>query len=95
MILSTVSFIHALCFSIRVFFFQFIVRASDNRIPQRSSNSTVTVTVIRDSYLPEFQGLPYNVDVSENNYVGQSVFTVIARDRDIQVDTDICCILDA
>lgn len=46
----------------------------------------MTVTVIRDGSLPEFTGLPYAFDVSENTPVGRSLFTVIARDRDIQVD---------
>ena len=45
----------------------------------------MTIKVNRNLYLPEFQGQPYFVILSENEPVGASVFTAIARDRDIQV----------
>ena len=65
--------------------FQFNVRANDNRNPERDANSSILVRVNRNNFLPEFQGKPYEIDVTENNEVGDSVFTIVARDRDIQV----------
>ena len=66
-------------------FFQFAVRARDNRDPERSADTTVVVKVNRNNENPKFQGQPYKTIVSENTRVGGSVIQVIARDRDIQV----------
>ncbi len=70
-----------------MFFVQFTVQARDNRSPERTAESTIIVKVNRNKYLPEFQGQPYRAIMSENDKVGGSVFTVRARDRDIQVST--------
>ena len=61
--------------------FQFKVNASDNRNPEKYASATVLIHVNRNNYLPEFQGQPYEIDVTENT----PVFTIVARDRDIQV----------
>ena len=65
--------------------FQFTVQAIDNRAPMRIAEAIVIVKVNRNNYLPEFQGMPYKTILSENSNIGFSVFTVRARDRDIQV----------
>lgn len=57
----------------------------DDRTPPRSADVPVLVRVSRNDFLPEFQGQPYDVQLSENAPPGESVFTVIARDRDLQV----------
>ena len=61
------------------------VRAKDNRSPERYSDSAINVGVTRNDHLPAYQGQPYDTDLSENTKVGGSVFTVIARDQDLQV----------
>ncbi len=61
------------------------MRARDNRQPERDANATVLVKVNRNNALPEFQGQPYRTILSENKQIDGSVFTVRARDRDIQV----------
>ena len=61
------------------------MRARDNREPVRETNATVLIKVNRNNALPEFQGRPYKTILSENQRIDGSVFTVRARDRDIQV----------
>ena len=67
------------------FFLQFTVQAIDNRSPMRMAEAIVIVKVNRNNFLPEFQGQPYRTILSENSNIGFSIFTVRARDRDIQV----------
>ena len=66
-------------------YFQFLVRVRDNRQPEREANATILIKVNRNNALPEFQGEPYLTILSENKNIDGSVFTVRARDRDIQV----------
>ena len=66
------------------------MRAVDNRESgiQKSDIATVTITVLRDSFAPEFLNEPYRVasTLSERNTaVGTIIYNVSARDRDLQV----------
>ena len=61
------------------------MQAIDKRAPMRIAEAIVIVKVNRNNFLPEFQGQPYKTILSENANIGFSVFTVRARDRDIQV----------
>ena len=67
------------------FVFQFVIRARDNRDPERSANAPIQVKINRNNRNPDFQGQPYRAIITENTAAGGSVLTVVARDRDIQV----------
>ncbi|XP_046579035.1 protocadherin Fat 4-like [Haliotis rubra] len=58
------------------------VRASDSRIPQRSNDATVTITVRRNKFLPQFVGLPYTVTIGETRPVNDTILSVAAVDND-------------
>ena len=68
-----------------MFWFQFRVKASDQRQEERTSETQITVVISRDHQPPRFEGAPYNVQVSENRAVNQTVTRVTAIDPDLQV----------
>jgi protocadherin Fat 4 len=64
--------------------YRFPVQARDNRSPERTVESIILIKVNRNKHLPDFQGQPYRMVLSENAKVSESVMTVRARDNDIQ-----------
>ena len=63
-----------------------LVTARDQQSPfEQTGQATVRVNVRRNTQSPFFEGTPYNAQLSENSLVSTSVFTVVARDNDIQV----------
>ena len=65
---------------------------TDDREPKRHAVTRVIITVMRNEHAPEFQGEPYATELSESEPIGASVFTTVARDRDIQASKHIPCI---
>ncbi|KAL5018733.1 hypothetical protein ScPMuIL_004455 [Solemya velum] len=57
---------------------------SDNQSPAKTDTATVTITILRDTFPPEFLSEPYTAFISENSLNSPSVYTVSARDRDIR-----------
>lgn len=55
--------------------FQFLVEATDNGNPPRSSQTTVTLTIDRNT--PIFGG-PYELNLAENTVTGTIIQTVLA-----------------
>ena len=64
--------------------FQLRVRVRDDHQLVRSDEADVIVRVTRSRSAPDFQGQPYEAEVSETAAAGTSVFKLVARDRDIQ-----------
>ena len=66
---------------------QFNVRATDNRpsTVARSAESTVVITIIRDSGPPQFVNTPYITSVPINKAINSSFFNVQAIDNDLRV----------
>ncbi|KAL5018737.1 hypothetical protein ScPMuIL_004459 [Solemya velum] len=64
--------------------YSFTVTASDNQSPAKTDTATVTITILRDTFPPEFLSEPYTAFISENSFNSPSVYTVSARDRDIR-----------
>src|SRR6218665_1084799 len=63
---------------------QFTVRAADQGYPSRTTDATVSVTVQRTQYRPEFQNTPYTVSVNEDVTNGSVIFTVSATKTNLQ-----------
>lgn len=63
---------------------QFTVRAADQGYPSRTTDATVSVTVERTQYRPEFRNTPYAVSVNEDAANGTAIFTVSATKTNIQ-----------
>ena len=59
--------------------------ASDQRVPERTSISNVTINVIRDAAAPIFLDEPYFASVTENAANGTSVYSTSAVDADLRV----------
>ena len=69
-----------------MYFFQLRIGVRDDHQLVRSDEADVIIRVTRSLSAPDFQGQPYEAEVSETAEVGASVFTLVARDRDIQGD---------
>lgn len=61
------------------------MQASDQRVPEQTSISNVTINVIRDAAAPVFLDDPYFASVTENSVNGTSVYTASAVDPDLRV----------
>ena len=61
------------------------MRASDQRIPERTATAQVTISITRDNAVPFFIASPYFVRISEARPVGDSILTVQASDNDLVV----------
>lgn len=61
------------------------MRASDQRIPERTATAEVRINIIRDRFPPIFFNEPYGTSVSENTVNGTSVYRVTANDQDLRV----------
>lgn len=59
-----------------------VVRASDQRVPEKIAQASVIIGIIRNQFSPQFQLLPYRAAVSENLEVGRSIISVSAVDLD-------------
>ena len=63
--------------------FQLKVRARDAASTSRvSSDANVQITVLRNTAQPEFQRLPYAVEIEETQDVSDRLLTLSASDRD-------------
>lgn len=64
---------------------KFTVKVSDQRSPEKTDTATVTVTILRNQFSPQFLFTPYNVNIDENASRDYTVFSnVKAEDKDIQ-----------
>ncbi|KAL8559117.1 hypothetical protein ACOMHN_046165 [Nucella lapillus] len=63
--------------------YTFDVLVSDQSDPERTDTATVDVTIIRDTFTPQFINVPYNTVVGFNSAVGTSIFRVTATDDDL------------
>ncbi|XP_035826841.1 protocadherin Fat 4, partial [Aplysia californica] len=68
--------------------FNFIVQVRDQRVNEKTADASVTVSVIRNRFLPNFVELPYRFGLSENTLVGSLVYEVTAVDQDLVVSDD-------
>lgn len=59
-----------------------MVKASDQRIPERTATAQVEITVTRDNELPFFTSASYFVRIGETNPVGDTIISVFAQDND-------------
>lgn len=64
---------------------QLLVRARDQRVPEKSATATVTVRILRNNLHPFFERIPYSVAIPETTTVGSFVYSVQARDLDLRV----------
>jgi hypothetical protein len=76
-----------------IFVLQFTVQASDQRVPERTANTTVTVTVTKDRFSPQFVRTPYRTETTENTPSGAIIYSTEATDQDLRVGK-ICLALD-
>ena len=61
------------------------MRANDQRGDnEKTSEATVSVVISRDQQPPQFVGAPFDVEVSENRGVNESVVRITASDPDLQ-----------
>ena len=66
-------------------FLQLTLRATDQRIIERTDDANVFINVIRDTNPPIFVNEPYGLSISENRF-NEIIYTgVEARDNDLQV----------
>ncbi|KAK3089813.1 hypothetical protein FSP39_006721 [Pinctada imbricata] len=65
-------------------FYRFTVRASDQRVPERTDTAEVQINILRDSFPPVFIQEPYATSVSENTINGTTIYTVTATDQDLR-----------
>ena len=67
--------------------FQFEVVACDNGVPKLCalSNAQVSVFVMRNDNEPYWVNLPNTTSINENQPVGSSIFSMLARDDDTTV----------
>lgn len=66
--------------------FQINVRASDQRDPEKTTDATVTLTILRDNFPPQFRNEPYIARTTELTDTGTVFFTLVeAFDRDLKV----------
>ena len=64
------------------------MRATDDQGENSRSNDVmISVSVNRDQEPPQFVGLPYYVQVSENRAVNSTVTQIVATDPDLQVSS--------
>ena len=66
-------------------FLQLRVKASDQRIPEKSGTGYVSVTVRRDRSKPYFLNEPYVITVNYTEPVGSSILQIQARDDTLTV----------
>ena len=71
--------------SIKISFFQLAVRAQDRGTPPLSSQTEVTVNLVRNKFPPEFFPQTYTRDIDFTTSVGSNVASVSARDDDTNV----------
>ncbi|XP_046579033.1 protocadherin Fat 4-like [Haliotis rubra] len=64
--------------------FQFQIQAGDQRAPERTSRSNVTIVIERDQQRPQFVDDPYTTAVQETTVNGSTVYQVSAFDADLQ-----------
>ncbi len=62
------------------------VIAVDEGVPKRTAETEVSITVHRNQFLPEWEGLPYRQTVDEDVRNMTGVYTVRASDQDLQGD---------
>ncbi|KAL5018741.1 hypothetical protein ScPMuIL_004463 [Solemya velum] len=61
------------------------VRATDQRDPERTADATVTLTILRDNFPPEFLRTPYNAVTTEETDTDTVIYTTVeATDRDLK-----------
>ena len=61
------------------------MRANDQRVPERTAVSSVTINIIRDAAAPTFLREPYFASVTETAANGTSVYSTSAVDSDLRV----------
>lgn len=62
-----------------------MVKARDQRIPEKTGQGIVTILVTRDGSVPYFVGEPYNVSIPETQPVDSRVIRVVSRDDTLSV----------
>ena len=67
------------------FCWQLSIRATDQRVPERTDDTTVQVLVTRNQFAPAFGNEPYQVTVPETTPVNSTIISVTATDRDLRV----------
>ncbi|XP_076458561.1 protocadherin Fat 4-like [Babylonia areolata] len=65
-------------------FFTLSIRATDQRVPERTDDTTVQVTVSRNQFPPVFTDEPYRVTIPETTSINATIFTVSATDQDLR-----------
>ena len=59
-------------------------RASDNGRPVKHSETTVSITVHRNEFMPQWVNAPYRQTVNEDTRNMTGIYTVAATDQDLQ-----------
>ncbi|RUS85645.1 hypothetical protein EGW08_006591, partial [Elysia chlorotica] len=67
------------------------IRASDQRIPERTDQTSVIIRVSRNQFAPTFFNGPYRTTVQESRQVGSTVFAAECGDQDLKVGLPILC----
>ncbi len=66
---------------------QLLVVVWDSGNPQIEVDTTVTITMKRNEFVPTFFPTRYSVSISEHDAVGTNITTVSAKDEDLPVST--------
>lgn len=64
---------------------QIQVQASDQGIPPRTADVTVTVTISQDENIPTFTETEYDTEIVQETPVGSRIIAVEASDKDVSV----------
>ena len=64
---------------------QLQILASDQRIPERTDQTSVVIRVSRNQFAPNFFNVPYRTTVQETRQVGSTVFAAECGDQDLKV----------
>lgn len=65
--------------------YQLVVKARDQRIPEKTGQGIVTLNINRDRSVPFFIGEPYRVNITNKQPVGTGIIQVRAEDRRLSV----------
>ncbi len=72
-------------FSVFCLDFQLLVVVWDSGNPKIEVDTTVTITMRRNEFVPTFFPTSYEVSISEHDPVGRNITTVTATDQDLPV----------
>ena len=67
---------------ILLFQFQLGILATDGGTPPKSTTATVEITVVRNLNAPEFNPSRYEIEILENQLLGENIATIVASDVD-------------